>query len=377
MEGGKPMIDHPKLLKCRELMKEEGLAATIAVSPENTLYFSECYLLTQTDLRLRLAMAVMPLDSDPAMIACKIESSSVEAETWIQDKRYYVEFQLSPIELLAQILEEKGLAGKRIGIETDYLMASYYVELIKRMPTTEFVLCTRLFEKVRMVKDEKEIALLANASRKTIKAFEAACMMTCPGDTEAMLAKRTVDNLLTLGADKLDFISLCSGPRTIEVHGMAGNDPLKDGEVLRVDFGGQYSHYLTDLARTAVIGKPNPKYVDIFERLAQVYVDTYPMLRPGVAACEVWQTAKENYAKQNLPFIMTLVGHGIGIGPHEMPVLSLREKQELLPGMLICYELSVHEEKRRMHHEELVLISENGPVLLSAPELNPHLLRIE
>lgn len=202
-------------------------------------------------------------------------------------------------------------------------------------------------------------------------------MMTCPGDTEAMLAKRTVDNLLTLGADKLDFISLRSGPRTIEVHGMAGNDPLEDGEVLRVDFGGQYSHYLTDLARTAVIGKPNPKYVDIFERLAQVYVDTYPMLRPGVAACEVWQTAKENYAKQNLPFIMTLVGHGIGIGPHEMPVLSLREKQELLPGMLICYELSVHEEKRRMHHEELVLISENGPVLLSAPELNPHLLRIE
>lgn len=371
------MTYHPRFLKCREYMEQEHLTAAIAVSPENTLYFTECYLMTQTDLRERLAMAVMPLESDPVMIACKVESGSVEAETWIQDKRYYIEFQRSPMELLVEVLQEKGLSGKRIGIETNYLMAHYYMELIKLMPDTEFVMCTRIFEKVRMVKDKKEIQLLAESSRRTIKAFEAACMLTSPGETEAALGKRTVDNLLTLGADKLDFLCLCSGPRTMEVHGMPTASPLEDNEILRIDFGGNYHHYLTDLARTATIGRRNPVYEDLFARLREAYVSTYPLLRPGIAACEVHAAAKENFVKANLPFHMTLVGHGIGIGPHELPVLSAKETQILQPDMLICFEMSVHEKGRRLHHEELVHITDKGPVILSENEMNPKLLRIE
>ncbi len=371
------MYYHPRFLKCQEYMKEENLAATIAVSPENTLYFTECYLMTQTDLRERLAMAVMPLDSDPVMIAAKVESDSVEAETWIQDKRYYVEFLRSPMDLLAEVLKEKGLAGKRIGIETNYLMAHYYMELVELMPDTEFVMCSRMFEKIRMIKDEKEIKLLTDSARQTIKAFEAACILTTPGETEAKLGKRTVDNLLLLGADKLDFICLCSGDRTMQVHAMPGEYTLDDGDILRIDFGGKYHQYLTDLARTGTIGRRVPKYEDMFSRLRDAYVNTYPMLRPGVAACEVHQAAAANYDKAGIPFHMTLVGHGIGIGPHELPILSPKENQILLPGMMICYEMIVHLDGRRMHHEELVLIGEDGPVILSAPTMDPKLIRIE
>ena len=321
-------------------------------------------------------MALMPVDSDPVMIACKVESGSVEAETWIQDKRYYVEFQRSPIDLLAEALKEKGLEGKRIGIELDYLMATYYSELISLMPTTEFVPCTRMFERVRMIKDEKEIKLLGDSAKHTSKAFEAACMMTSPGETEKALGKRTTDNLLT-GADKLDFLCLCSGTRTIEVHGMPGDFPLEDGEIARIDFGGQYRHYLTDLARTVGIGKVKPIYKDMFSRFAEAYAKTYEFIAPGVAACEIHAEAKRQIEKCGLPFESHLVGHGLGIGPHEMPVLNAKETQILLPGMVICYEISIALHDRKMHHEETFCVRENSIELLSASKMEPRMLMIE
>lgn len=369
-------MDNLRFARCREYMAKENYAATIAVSPENTLYFTECYLMTQTDLRLRLAMAVMPVESDPVMIACKVESGSVEEETWIRDKRYYVEFQTSPVALLVEVLKEKGLEGKKIGIETDYLMACYYQELISLMPTTEFVLCTELFDKVRMLKEQKEIDLLAFAAKKTIKAFDAACMMTSPGETEKALSKRVVDNLL-LSAEKLDFMCLSAGPRSMEVHGMPGDYPLEAGEIARIDYGGQFHHYITDLARTIGIGKVKGSYADTFKKFAEAYTKTYEKFAPGVAACEIFQEAKKQFDKQGLPFGNHLVGHGIGIGPHEKPVLNAIETQVLEPGMVICYEISLHKDGRRMHHEEMLAVTADGIQLLSAKEINPQMTMIE
>ena len=90
--------------RCKPYMEQENLDAIIAISPENVLYFAETYIQTQTSIRDRLAIAVMPLSSEPAMIACKIEEPTVETETWIKDRRYYVEAQQSPIALLATMV---------------------------------------------------------------------------------------------------------------------------------------------------------------------------------------------------------------------------------------------------------------------------------
>ena len=94
--------------RCKPYMEQENLDAVVAISPENVLYFAETYIQTQTSIRDRLAIAVMPLASDPAMIACKIEEPTVEAETWIKDRRYYVEAQRSPKSSRRSTWKESG-----------------------------------------------------------------------------------------------------------------------------------------------------------------------------------------------------------------------------------------------------------------------------
>ena len=95
--------------KLKAEMKRQNFDVTIAISPENVLYFAETYIQTQKSIRDRLAIAVLPLEQEPAMIACVIEAPTVEDECWIKDRRYYFEFKESPIQFLADVLGKLGI----------------------------------------------------------------------------------------------------------------------------------------------------------------------------------------------------------------------------------------------------------------------------
>lgn len=362
--------------RCKEYMSQEGLDAVIALSPENVFYFGETYISTQKTIRDRLAMVVMPLEYDPAIIACIIEKNTVIEETWIEDIRTYVEFKESPIKLLADALKEKGLGKKRVGIELDYLMAHYYRELIGLLPDAELVLCTKIFDKVRMIKEKKEIDILAYAGFSTRKAFEAAVLASKPGDTEKDLSKRAIKNLIDLGCDETTFMALASGKRSMLVHALPEEVPLESGEIVRIDFGGLFSNYNSDVARTAMIGRPVTKHIEVFMRLSEAYFNTYKSMAIGIPASEVYFTAKRNYEAAGLPFHMAHTGHALGISVHEFPILSPTENQPLLEDMVLCLEHSAHVDGYRYHVEDLIQITKSGPRVLTDKSLNPRLLQL-
>lgn len=157
--------------KLKQEMKKQNFDVVIAISPENVLYFSETYIQTQKSIRDRLAIAVLPLEQDPAMIACVIEEPTVENECWIKDRRYYFEFKESPIQFLVDVLTERGLLNKRIGIEMDYLSAAYYRELMQRLPNVKIESCLHTFNVVRSIKEEREIEILQHAALVTRDAY--------------------------------------------------------------------------------------------------------------------------------------------------------------------------------------------------------------
>lgn len=368
------MLDETKgarYQRCKPYMEQQGLDVLVALAPENVLYFAETYLQTQTSIRERLAIAVMPLESSPAMIACKIEAPSVENETWIQDKRYYVELQLSPIALLAEVLKEKHLDRKRIGIELNYLMATYYQELVTLLPHAEFVPCSRIFDQVRAIKEEREITQLSYAGLHTVRAMEAAVKTTQVGDSENDLAVRIIKNMFDGGCQSIEFMCLGSGLRSEMAHcSPSPNVKLEDGSVIHIDYGGKFNHYNSDISRGILIGKRNPKHEDIYKRLTDCYAKGLEQLKPGVRACDIYQYTKEQFEKAGLPFTMSLVGHGLGIGIHELPMLVPSEIKGLEEDMMLCYEIRTIVDGHRYHIEDLVRITPNGHKILSQPVLD-------
>lgn len=357
--------------RCKPFMEQQGLDALVALSPENVLYFAETYLQTQVSIRERLAIAVMPLLSAPAMIACKIEEPTVEEETWIEDRRYFVELQLSPIALLAEVLKEKHLEDKRIGIELNYLMATYYQELVTLLPNAEFVQCSRIFDQVRAIKEMREIKQLSYAGLNTVRAMEAAVRMSRVGESENDLAVRIIKNMYDNGCQQMEFMCFGSGRRSEMAHcSPSPSVALEDGSVIHIDYGGKFNHYNSDISRGILVGKPNPKHMDIYKRLTDCYIRGIERLNPGVRACDVYLFTKEQFEKMRIPFTMSLVGHGLGIGVHELPMLVPSETKTLEEDMMLCYEIRTIVDGYRYHIEDLIHITKSGHEVLSQPQLD-------
>ena len=368
--------------RLKKLMARENLDVTVVISPENTLYFAETYIMTQSSIRDRLAIAVLPLEQEPAFIGCSIEQATIESETWIADKRFYTEFVESPVAVLANVLKEKGLDHGKVGIELDYLMAHYYKELISLLPDVEFVPCTYIFNRIRMIKEPVEIEMLSTAAQKTRVALEKALLETHPGDTEFQLASKIKRYMLDDGADYITFLVMGTGDHSTQTHKLPNQDILADGELMRIDYGASYSFgkyhcYNSDVARTVLIGKPNPVYVDVMKRLCEAYFYTYEHVRAGVTAKELYTLCKDKCTALGLTFACPHIGHSLGIGLHEFPMLSPKEDFALEENMVFNIEPIIRQNGRMFHQEDLVQVTKDGYKVLSVDDFNPRYLEIK
>ena len=354
--------------KLKQEMKKQNFDVVIAISPENVLYFSETYIQTQKSIRDRLAIAVLPLEQDPAMIACVIEEPTVENECWIKDRRYYFEFRESPIQFLVDVLTERGLLNKRIGIEMDYLSAAYYRELMQRLPNVKIESCLHTFNVVRSIKEEREIEILQHAALVTRDAYTEAISEVGVGSLETDFSKRIAKKMIDGGCTSIEFLVMGTGDRSILVHGLPENLPMANHTHGRIDFGGLFDHYNLDVARTFIIGEPNAKHVDVFDRMMEVYVAAVEACQLGAPANSVYFTAKAMSEKMGLPFNRVHSGHGLGLSVHEYPMLAPGNETPLEENMVMCVEHAVHVDGFRYHIEDLVRITPHGPVVLSAPE---------
>src|SRR5579872_482711 len=102
--------------RLKTLLHKSEFDAIVAVSPENVTYTCGVTIWTQRSIRDRLAIVVWPRAGEPSIIVCNIEEPQTRTESFIQDVRSYVEFRVSPVELLAEVLREKGLATGSIGV---------------------------------------------------------------------------------------------------------------------------------------------------------------------------------------------------------------------------------------------------------------------
>ena len=101
---------------------------------------------------------------------------------------------------------------------------------------------------------------------------------------------------------------------------------------------------------------------------------TLSRFRAGMACAEIYTAAKADYDKAGFDIMSEVVGHGIGLGLHEWPVMHANEKAVLKPGMVMAIEQGLDDGTGSRHHiEDLVLVTEGEPVLLSdyAPTEEP------
>ena len=349
-----------------DMLAASGLDGVVASSLENVSYLSGARMVMQRLIPDRLALLLWPGQGEPALVVCKGEDAACRDDCWIEDMRSYTEFVTSPVDLLADVVAEKGLAGGRLGIELHALPAAYVDRLRRRLPDATLADCGDLMDRARMIKTPEEIDALAEAGRATDRAIRSAFERATIGESEKKVADDIAAGVTAAGADVMNFMFLGTGTRSYEWHARPGATRLQAGHVLHTDVAGNFTGYWSDLARTAFVGKPGPRERDIYDRLYQTHVETLEAIRPGLRAGDLYSVCQAAYEKVGLDFGMAHIGHGLGLGLHEHPMLKPTTDEPLAPGMVLCIEPAYYDPGRAGYHiEDLVLVTDDGHEVLT------------
>lgn len=365
-----------KLARLEQILERRQLDGAVVCSYQNVSYFAGTYLMTQISLPDRLAFLVLPKGKAPTLIVCGIETRQVRGQTDIEDIRDYVEFVDNPTEVLARVLRERGIAGASIGVDARRLPMASGELLRNEFPDMQLFSIDDDIELTQAVKDKWEIDTLEEAAKATLAAAEETAAEVRAGATERDFSTIVFLKLMQKGGAPL-FLVFASGERTMQAHPESIERRLEPGQLWRIDFGARFHEVInSDLARTGIVGEPSAEQAATLKALRATQDAGFEAIEPGRSARDVFNAVKDEFKRQGLPFGMPHIGHGMGIGLHEFPILEPSNDIRLEAGMVLNIEPMVVLESRKeaYHTEDLAEVTANGARLLTPPQ--QELLRV-
>jgi Xaa-Pro dipeptidase len=352
-------------------MSSDGLDLVLAFSMENVFYLSGALFALQDNIRDRLSVAGFSRGGRDFLLCATNELNSVADSTHIDPERHfaYVEFERSPIAALAEVLVDLGFGDARIGVEKRYLMAAYYEELAKLLPKASLLAADRAIEAARAIKLPNHIEVIQRGSRATERAIASGFAAVRRGDTERDLAQEIIRGLYREGAHIIRHAVITAGDNAKKAHPFPSAEKRLDpGDMIRVDVGGLFDGFGTDLARMAIVGSPSAEQLNRYRTVQRCVSEVGQTMRSGMTAGDVYARVSDFYAKMGIPnYKRDHVGHSLSIlGSHDDPLLYPGNQTALEENMVIALEPILRDEEgRRCTVEDVFVVEKAGSRLLS------------
>jgi Xaa-Pro aminopeptidase len=361
-------------------MRESGLDAVIASSPENYAYLAGFVVPSHSLMRWRHAMAIVTADGQIALLTVDMEESTVRSNAAAgTDIRVWGEFTDNAMAVLADLLRDLGLAGARIGVEMDFWPAGPFAELTSELlPKARFEAAHGLLDRLRQIKTADEIELLRQLSRIADRAITDAYGAVRAGMTEMDLAGALTSNVYRFGAEDFRLMIVATGERSEYPNVGPTERVLTAGDLCRVEIFPKIAGYHAGVCRTAVVGEAAERPREIWRNLSDCTHLLLERIKPGASAREIYEAFIAKFSALGLPAI-DFVGHGIGVHLHEEPYLGKYGDAELKAGMVLGIEPLVYGCGMGfgLQNKDMVAVTETGCELLSDYANTDELIRVE
>jgi Xaa-Pro aminopeptidase len=232
-------------------------------------------------------------------------------------------------------------------------------------------LAAPLVQPLRGLKDEDELALMADAALLGCKLFDHMLGFIRPGLREIDVAAELEHRARILGAEGMSFETIvASGERSALPHGRATSAVLPRRGFLTLDFGVILKGYCSDMTRTVYLGKPKASERAAYETVLEAQEAAVAAVGAGAICGDVDEAARGVLRNAGLDEAFShSTGHGLGLEIHEPPRIGAEQKNRLAAGMVITIEPGIYlAGKFGIRIEDMVVVTENGgQVLTPAP----------
>ncbi len=251
-----------------------------------------------------------------------------------------------------------------------------------------------------IIKTPKEIEILREGGKRLATILHKVKEKVAPGVSTWELDKYA-EKLITEGGDTPAFLnykpegaevpfpaSLCVSVNSEVVHGIPSKSRiLEEGDIVSIDLGLKHKGLFTDMALTVPVG-------NVSSGSTKLLKTTEKALEIGIEAAQAGNTtgdignAIESYVRPHrYGIVEVLSGHGVGRAIHEDPYIPNFGKKgkgaKLVAGMVVAiepmlnngtknvdldedgYTFHTADGKKSAHFEHTILITENGPEILT------------
>jgi len=370
-----------RVSKVKNRMLEQDIEVLVMADPANM-----CYLSGYNAWSFYVPQVlVVALDLEEPIWFGRYQDALVGAKvtTWMHEENIiaygddYVQNPIKhPMDYLAQILVDKGLSRKSVGVEKDvyYFSARAYECLKSGLPDATFKDATNLVNWVRIVKSPGEIDYMKRAASIVEKAmqqaYDAINVGTRECDVAADIFYAQVSGTEEYGGDYPSIVPLLpSGDKTGAPHLTWTDNLYNDGEIVIIEIAGCYRRYHSPMSRTVSLGEPTPQVSKTAEIVVEGLNAALETAKPG-ATCEDVEAAWSSVLKKYELFKESRIGYATGLnyppdwGEH---TASLRpgDKTVLQPNMTFHCIPGMWFEGFGIEISETFRVTENGSETLA------------
>ena len=260
----------------------------------------------------------------------------------------------------------KGIAERlegRVGFEDDQMSVRLLEKLTEKLGDgTEMVAAGGKVEQLRRVKDEEELALIAEASKLADEVWNWTLEQGFADRREREVARAAEARIRELGGTPSFPAIVAAGPNGALPHAEPGERQIGRGELIVFDMGAMLDGYCSDGTRTFATGDPSEDGRAVYEVVRQAQQAALEAIRAGVKGEDVDSAARKviDDAGYGEHFGHAL-GHGVGLEVHEGPRLSQRSDDVLAPGEVVTVEPGIYlPGKLGVRIEDLVVVTDAG-----------------
>ena len=230
-----------------------------------------------------------------------------------------LQFTRAPATDLVSIARSGGAGA--IAIERHHVTLSVHDAIVRAATDVTLVDAADSVEKLRIRKDDDEIAALRKACEITDHAFAVALRRMASGVTEREVAWVLLSAMRDAGAEGAAFDSIVAfGSHSSIPHHQPTDRPLQTGDLVKLDFGARVSGYHADMTRTVVCGPAADWQRELHSQVAEVQAQCRAATRVGASPVALDGLAQRLVAQTGRTLLHGL-GHGVGLEIHEQPFL--------------------------------------------------------
>ena len=339
--------------KIRAKLIEAGLDAIILFSGENTRYASSFHF------------------SDGAVVVTREKS-------WLLTDSRYIEAALKEAccdeiicfggeKPLSEWVKTALVGCEKIGSEENclaYAQWQYWEQTVgkKLLPAQS------IMDSLRLQKEMWEVECISAAQRIAESALDYVLGIIRPGMREREIAAELTYRMMLLGGEGNSFDPITiTGAKTSMPHGVPGDEVVKAGDFVTMDFGCIKNGYCSDMTRTVAVGHASDEMKKVYYTVLDAQNAGIAIARPGVSGREIHMAAANIIADAGYgQYFGHGFGHGIGLLVHEAPRAAPANPDPMPEGAVISAEPGIYiPGKFGVRIEDMLYLSGEGNINLT------------